>query len=85
MYDHYMLTLSAEDAYFYSIERREKKRKISDALKTLPREDRRLIERTFWSNETVSEIANEMDVSPSEVEERLKAIYAVLKDLLREE
>ena len=85
MYDHYMLTLSAEDAYFYSIERQEKKQKISDALKTLPGEDRKLIERTFWSNETVNEIAEEMDISPSEVEERLKAIYAVLKDLLREE
>ena len=85
MYDHYMLTLSAEDAYFYSIERGERNRKISDALKTLPREERKLIERTFWSNETVSEIAEEMDVSPSEIEERLKAIYAVLKDLLKEE
>ncbi len=85
MYDHYMLTRSAEDAYFYSLERARQDKSLSNAIKTLSKEDRRLIRRAFWGNKSVDEISDEMDISPSEVEERLNAIYAVLRDLLKEE
>ncbi len=85
MYDHYMLTRSAEDAYFYSLERARQGKRLSNAIKTLSKEDRRLIRRAFWGNKSVDEISDEMGISPSEVEERLKAIYAVLKEFLKEE
>ena len=85
MYDHYMLTRSAEDAYFYSLERARHGKRLSNAIKTLSKEDRRLIRKAFWGNKSVDEISDEMGISPSEVEERLKAIYAVLKEFLKEE
>lgn len=85
MYDHYMLTRSAEDAYFYSIEKERQDKRLSEAIKALSKEDRRLIRKAFWRNKSIDEISDEMDISPSEVEERLNAIYAVLKEFLKEE
>ena len=85
MYDHYMLTRSAEDAYFYSLERARQDKSLSNAIKALSKEDRRLIRKAFWRNKSIDEISEEMGISPSEVEERLKAIYAVLKEFLKEE
>lgn len=85
MYDHYMLTRSAEDAYFYKIDREKQNKRLSNAIKTLSKEDRRLIRKAFWRNKSIDGISEEMGISPSEVEERLKAIYAVLKEFLKEE
>ena len=85
MYDHYMLTRSAEDAYFYKIDREKQNKRLSNAIKTLSKEDRKLIKRAFWGNKSIDEISDEMGISPSEVEERLNAICAVLKEFLKEE
>lgn len=85
MYDHYMLTRSAEDAYFYSLEKGKRTRRISEALGALSKEDRRLIVKSFWGNKTLGELSDELGISPSEVEERLNAIYPVLREMLKEE